>query len=135
DGYPAIRQVFAAGPDARRLAVLARSLPLGLKLPFEALEVDTVTLLGRHQLREIDREAEGVIEPENLGTRDDSTLARGQNLVEPTHALVDRGEEPLLLLPGDPQDVLAAPDKLRMNGSHPIDDRVHDVYECGFAAT
>src|SRR5690606_31979346 len=106
--------------DARRAAVLARALALFFQRTLEALLVQPVAALACDQLREVEREAERVVEPEDVLARNHRERLRPpldrrpvafrqgrRNLVEAAHPAVDRGEEALLLLPRGAQQMVA----------------------------
>src|SRR5690606_2856880 len=106
---------------ARRRAVLARALALPLQLVLEAGDVDGIAALRRHQLRQVEREAEGVVEAEDLLPGDRTRPAEGSDLVEALHPLVDGREEALLLRSRGAQQVRAAARQLRVHLRHLLD--------------
>jgi hypothetical protein len=61
-----VRQRVECHADALRLSFLLRTSPLLIERRFEPGDVDDVAALARHQLGEIDREAERVVQPERV---------------------------------------------------------------------
>src|SRR6185436_9011591 len=83
-------------------------------------------------LREIDREAEGVIEAKQLGARKDARTAFRElpdRVVEQAQSRGDRLAEALLLPPRHLPDGLASRDELRVDLAEQADHHRGDVVE------
>ena len=87
--------------EARRRA---RALPLLLHQPPELVLVDGEAALARQLLRQLEREAVRVVEPERLLAGD---LAPGGDLLEQAQAARERPREALLLGGQDARDLVA----------------------------
>jgi hypothetical protein len=118
-------------PAAARSGAAAGALRLQLGL--EARRVHPVAALRRHQLGEVDGEAEGVVQLEDLAPRRPRRSRRGGQLVEALHPRADGGQEALLLGAGVRDHVLAPP-QLRVGAAHAVDHRLHHLHQRGLAA-
>ena len=117
-------------------AFFLRLRPLRLERGLEPGDVHRVSALARHQLGEIDRESERVVELECIfaGNRpvDRSRSLSGflgRELVEAAHAAFDRRQEALLFRAGGIDDVLRALAQLRIDVAHLVDDDAHDFHQ------
>src|ERR1700682_244072 len=123
-------------------ALLLRLYPLSLERGLESGEVHRVSTLSRHQLGEIDRKSEGVVQLERIFPGDRAVNRSGsvggflwRELVEAAHAAFDRGEEAFLLRARGIDDVLGALAQLGINVAHLIDDDANKLYERRLPAT
>src|SRR2546430_616621 len=118
-------------PRLGPLQRLERARALLAQLPLESRHVDRLAAFGGDELREVDREAVGVVQLERLGTGD---LLDVPELLQPLQAALDRVEESLLLGARDALEVGALLDQLRVDAPHHPADGMHEVHERGLAA-
>ena len=92
-----IGEAVRADGELFRLPLFLRSPPLPLQRRFKAGDVDDVDALARHQFREIDREAEGIVESERILAADGAAQIgaavrreRWRNLLEFGQPTLDR---------------------------------------------
>src|SRR5512133_795525 len=119
-----------------RLALLLRATPLRLERRLEARDVDDVAALARHQLREIDRKAERVVQAKRVLAADRAAtvrtavnLAQRRELLEAGETSLDRIEEALLFDARRADDVTLALPQLWIDITHRVDHRLHDADE------
>ncbi len=111
-----------AGLDARPRAE-ARLVALALHERAEPGRVDRQPLLGGELGRDLDREAERVVELEGVERRDLAVGPRAlDDVVEELRALLERAPEALLLGADPEQDRLALAVQLRICRAHDLDD-------------
>ena len=126
------------GPDGQlaRLPVLLRHLALTAERPLEARDLHAIAALDRHELGEIDRETERVVELEGVLTADrptkrGGTLRRtgGRELLEPRQAALDRRKETLLLGPRRLDYVLSPRREFGELRAHHVEHLLHHRHE------
>ena len=107
----------------------------------ECDDVHRVAALVRHQLREIDREAEGVVEAECIRAADRAPNPRRalrgvqwRELIEAQHPLLDRRQKALLFRARGVDDERAPLPELRIHALHLVDDDAHELVERRLAA-
>src|SRR5207253_5390335 len=118
--------------DLRSLQRLERARPLFAELSLEARHVHGLPALRRDELRQVDREAEGVVQLERLGPGDG---LRALHLLEALEAALDRVEEAFFLGARDALQLGALLNELRVHAPHEPGDRMHQMHQCGFAAS
>ena len=111
----------------------SRPRALHLERSFEALDIDGVSTLLGHELREVEGEAEGVIELEGLVTRDRVPLTF-RELVESGHPAFDRRQEALLFGARRVEQVISARDEVGVRSPHLVDHSVDDAHQRRLAA-
>jgi hypothetical protein len=116
--------------------VLLGPRPLGREGALEALDVDGVTALARHQLREIDREAVRVVQAERVVAADRAAdlgpalrRVHRRDLVEARHPALDRREKALLLDARRLDQMSCALAELGVCVAHGLDDRLDERRE------
>ena len=112
----------AADLEAR----LLRAATLLGERAVEPLRVHSLAALGGDELRQVQREAVGVVQLERLVPRDDR---RPLELVEALEAAFDRLEEPLLLGARGALDVRPLLLELRIDAAHHVHDAVRQVHQ------
>jgi hypothetical protein len=135
-----VRQVVGNDRDPPRLALVLGLLALGRERDFETGNVDSVAPFAGHQLGEIDRKAEGIVEAERVFAGDRAADSRAalcagdrRELVEARHAAVDRRQKALFFGTRRVEDVLLADVQFRKHVPHLLDDLFDDEHERRFA--
>src|SRR5256885_7516040 len=118
-------------PALAPLQRLERAGALLAQLPLEPGDVHRLTALAGDQLRQVDREAERVVQLERLRAGDGF---RTPQLLEPLEPALDRVEEALFFGARDAFQVTALLDQLRVHVSHQPTHRVHQLHQRRLAA-
>ena len=123
-----------AGPGeiAQRLAGLSGADALLLHERVEAVLIDRHPLLGDHLLRQVEREAVGVIELEGVGPGEHALprrLVALEQLREDLHAGVDRLAEVLLFVENDARDIRLLLAQLGVLALVFVHDHIHDLVQ------
>src|SRR2546425_985915 len=104
----------------------ARAPPLRRERALEAVGVHRLAALGRDHLREVEREAVGVVQLERLLAGDD---LRTLQFVQPREPALDGLEEAVLLGARHLLDVHALRAELGIDIGHRMDDRTGEVHQ------
>ena len=116
--------VGAAGGAGALALLLHQSLERGL--------IDRHALVGGHFLREIQREAVGIVELEGVGAGEHGLalfLVGGEHTGKDGHAAVDRAGEILFLGADDAGDILLTLGELGVSAAVFVDDGIADLIE------
>ncbi len=111
-----------ARPTARQFACL-------LHEPIEPRGVDRHAAFLRHHLREVEREAEGVVQLECIFGADGVVLCRGAGVLEKRNPAIDRARKARFLLADGFGDFLRVLPQFRERIAHGIDNGGHELVQ------